>query len=341
MGKTHGLTLGKFAPLHKGHQLVIETALAEMDEVSVIVYDAPETTPIPLNIRSTWIKKLYPQVKVIEAWDGPTEVGDTPEIKRKHEKYVIEQLKISRVTHFYSSEFYGEHMSLALGASNRLVNPSRSIVPVSGEKIRQDPFTYREYISPIVYQDLITSVVFLGAPSTGKTTIASKMADEYKTVWMSEYGREYWESNQINRRLSLGQLVAIAEEHLERENKLLHEANQYFFVDTNAITTFMFSMSYHQSALDRLTELANLAQLRYDLFFLCDVDIPYDDTWDRSGDVNRKIFQKQIVGDLIARKVPFIVLSGDLETRIKEVKKVLGNFQKYPSLQEIYRNGIE
>jgi NadR type nicotinamide-nucleotide adenylyltransferase len=332
MGKTHGLTLGKFAPLHKGHQLVIETALAEMDEVSVIIYDAPEITPIPLNIRSTWIKKLYPRVKVIEAWDGPTEVRDTPEIKRKHEKYIIEQLKVSDITHFYSSEFYGEHMSIALGAINRLVNPSRNIIPVSGEKIRQNPFLYREYISPIVYQDLITNIVFLGAPSTGKTTIASKMADEYKTVWMPEYGREYWESNQINRRLSLEQLVEIAEGHLERENKLLYQANQYIFVDTNAITTFMFSMSYHQSALDRLAELANLAQSRYDIFFLCDTDIPYDDTWDRSGDVNRKIFQKQIIGDLIARKIPFIVLSGDLETRIEKVKKVLGKFQKYPSL---------
>jgi len=332
MGKTHGLTLGKFAPLHKGHQLVIETALAEMDEVSVIIYDAPEITPIPLNIRSTWIKKLYPRVKVIEAWDGPTEVGDTPEIKRKHEKYIIEQLKVSDITHFYSSEFYSEHMSIALGAINRLVNPSRNIIPVSGEKIRQNPFLYREYISPIVYQDLITNIVFLGAPSTGKTTIASKMADEYKTVWMPEYGREYWESNQINRRLSLEQLVEIAEGHLERENKLLYQANQYIFVDTNAITTFMFSMSYHQSALDRLAELANLAQSRYDIFFLCDTDIPYDDTWDRSGDVNRKIFQKQIIGDLIARKIPFIVLSGDLETRIEKVKKVLGKFQKYPSL---------
>jgi hypothetical protein len=30
-----GLTLGKYAPLHRGHQLVIETALAEMDETLV------------------------------------------------------------------------------------------------------------------------------------------------------------------------------------------------------------------------------------------------------------------------------------------------------------------
>lgn len=338
MGKTHGLTLGKFAPLHKGHQLVIETALAEMDGVSVIIYDAPETISIPLNIRSNWIKKLYPQVKVIEAWDGPTEVGDTPEIKRKHENYIIEHLKVSGITHFYSSEFYGEHMSVALGAINRLVNPSRDIVPISGMKIRENPYLYRESISPIVYQDLITNVVFLGAPSTGKTTIASKMADEYQTVWMPEYGREYWENHQVNRKLSLEQLVEIAEGHLEHENKCLYQANQYLFTDTNAITTFMFSMYYHQSIHNRLAELASSAQSRYDLVFLCDVDVPYDDTWDRSGDVNRKTFQKQIIRDLLARKVPFMVLSGDVETRVAKVKKVLGKFQKYQSVAEIFIN---
>jgi len=341
MGTTHGLTLGKFAPFHKGHQLVIETALAEMDEMSVIIYDAPETTPVPLNVRSKWVKQLYPKIEVIEAWDGPTEVGNTPEIKHGHEKYVIEHLKISGITHFYSSEFYGEHMSVALGAINRLVNPPRDAVAISGTKIRENPFLYREFVPPVVYRDLITNIVFLGAPSTGKTTIARELAGEYGTAWMPEYGREYWENNQVNRKLSLEQLVEIAEGHLERENKLLYQANRYLFTDTNAITTFMFSLQYHQTVHNRLVELANLAQSRYDLVFLCDIDIPYDDTWDRSGEVNRKVFQKQIIGDLLARKIPFITLSGNLETRITKVKKTLSGFQKYKSLAEIFIKKVQ
>jgi HTH-type transcriptional repressor of NAD biosynthesis genes len=186
------------------------------------------------------------------------------------------------------------------------------------------------------YQDLITNVVFLGAPSTGKTTIAQRLADEYKTVWMAEYGREYWEKNQVNRRLSLTQLVEIAEGHLERENQLLYQANRYLFTDTNAITTFTFSMNYHHSASVRLSELANLAQARYDLVFLCDVDIPYDNTWDRSGAVSRNVFQKQIIGDLLVRKIPYIVLSGNLDTRVAKVKELLSKFQKYGSVVDIF-----
>lgn len=335
MSLTHGLTLGKFAPFHKGHQLLIDTALSEMDSLTLIIYDAPETTTTPLNVRSTWIKKLYPKINVIEAWDGPTEVGDSPEIMRKHEHYIIEQLKISGITHFYSSEFYGEHMSRALGAVNRSVDPKRAIVPVSGSLIRENPFLYREFISPTVYQDLIVNVVFLGAPSSGKTTISKRLAEEFKTVWMPEYGREYWEKYQVGRRLTEKQLVEIAEGHLERENHLMYYADTYLFTDTNALTTYMFSQYYHHSAEPKLCNYANQAQSRYDLAFLCDVDIPYDDTWDRSGDVNRKIFQKQIIGDLLVRKVPFIPLSGDVDTRVWTVKKVLKKFKKYHSLMDI------
>jgi HTH-type transcriptional regulator, transcriptional repressor of NAD biosynthesis genes len=331
-----GLTFGKFAPLHRGHQHIIETAMAEMDEVIVIIYDAPETTPVPLRVRANWLRMLYPQIKVIEAWDGPTEVGDTPDIKRTHENYILKTLKISEISHFYSSEFYGDHMSAALGAVNRQVDPSRHLFPVSGTEIRKSPYLFRKYIHPLVYRDLIAKIVFLGAPSTGKTTIASRMADEYCTVWMPEYGREYWEMHQVKRRLSLEQLVEIANEHLKREEDLLFQANQYLFTDTNAITTFMFSQSYHGCARPRLHDLANLAASRYDLVFLCDTDIPYDDTWDRSGDVNRLTFQKQIVADLLARKIPYFVLSGNLEERVSRVKGILAKFQKYKNLPELF-----
>ncbi len=327
-----GLTLGKFAPLHRGHQLLIETALAEMDEVVVIIYDCPLTTRVPLNVRANWIRKLYPRVRVIEAWDGPVEVGDTPQIKQKHEDYVLQRLKLGGITHFYSSEFYGEHMSLALGAVNRLVDCARERLPVNGTEVRQDPFAFRQYLDPLVYRDLIVNAVFLGAPSTGKTTLASRLAEKYGTTWMPEYGREYWEQHQVNRRLSVEQLAELAERHLEREEALLAQANRFLFTDTNAITTYVFSLHYHGTAAPRLVQLAHEAASRYDLVFVCETDIPYDATWDRSGDADRSVMQKRIVTELLRRKIPFFSLRGDLETRIRRVEKILDGYRKYENL---------
>ena len=324
-----GLTLGKFAPLHHGHQYLFEAALSEVDELIVIIYESSDVTSIPLQVRANWIRKLYPAIRVIEGWNGPSAIGDTEEIKKLQEDYVLGLLDGQKITHFYSSEFYGEHMSRALGAVNRLVDEPRKQVPVSASAIRQNPFHNRNFISAIVYKDLIANIVFLGAPSTGKSTITEALAKEYATAWMPEYGREYWEEHQEDRRLSKEQLVEIAEGHLQREEQLILQSDRYLFTDTNAITTYMFSLYYHGAADERLVRLAKQAEQRYDLVFLCDTDIPYDDTWDRSGDVNRKAFQEKIIEDLAQRNLGYILLAGSLHERKKKVKRILSSFEKY------------
>lgn len=316
--------------------MLIETALHEMDQVTVIVYDSPDQTPVPLTVRANWIRELYPSVTVVEAWDGPSEVGDAPEIRQKHEEYILQRLGIAGISHFYSSEFYGEHMSLALGAVNRLVDLNRQKLPISASQIRQDPFRWRHLMNPRVYRDLITKVVFLGAPCTGKTTVTARMAAEMDTLWMPEYGREYWEHHQVERRLSLEQLSEIARGHLQREETLLAEANRFLFVDTNATTTYIFSRYYHSQVDPQLVKLANQASTRYDLVFLCDTDIPYDDTWDRSGDANRHVMQKQIVSDLILRHIPFFVLRGNLQDRVDTVKRVLAQYHQYENSTDFW-----
>lgn len=321
-----GLTLGKFAPFHYGHERLIQKALNEVDHLIVIVYDSPKTTDIPLPIRAGWIRALYPTVEVIETWDGPTEVGDTSEIKAAHEAHIKGLLKGHKISHFYSCEFYGEHMSKSL---NALDCRFKKEIPISSTEIRLDTYGCRNYVNELVYRDFITNVVFLGAPSSGKTTIAQRMAEVYETQWMPEYGREYWEKFNVNRRLNLSQLVDIAEGHILGENYLLKKANKYLFTDTNALTTCIFSLYYHGKIHSNLNKITNEAINRYDLVFLCDIDIPYEDTADRSGEVNRMVFQRQIIADLTVRKIPYIVLSGDLKKREAKVIEVLQKFRKY------------
>ncbi|MBB6050035.1 AAA family ATPase [Armatimonas rosea] len=327
---TTGLTLGKFAPLHKGHEHLIQTACSQVDSLICLIYDSPEVTTIPLETRSRWLRTLFPTVEVIELRGAPQEVGETPEIKRRHEDFILGVLGGRKITHFFCSEFYGEHMSQALGALNCLVDPARNTVPISGTAIRESPFLHRERLSPLVYRDLITHVVLLGAPSTGKTTLAEALAQRFQTTWMPEYGREYWEQHQSERRLSLEQLVELAEGHWEREERKLQEANGYLFTDTNALTTYQFSLYYHGTVHPQLVEYASRCNDRYDLVLVCDTDIPYDDTWDRSGETNRQEFQEQILADLEARSIAYTLLQGSLEQRIATVEQVLGRLPRKP-----------
>ncbi|WP_028316292.1 adenylyltransferase/cytidyltransferase family protein [Desulfatibacillum aliphaticivorans] len=86
--KKIGLTLGKFAPFHKGHQFLIETAFREVDELMILVYETG-LMDVPLQVRANWIRKLYPQVRVIEAWGGPPGYGNSPEIVKEQNDYIL------------------------------------------------------------------------------------------------------------------------------------------------------------------------------------------------------------------------------------------------------------
>ncbi|MDP1561090.1 MAG: nicotinamide riboside transporter PnuC [Pirellulaceae bacterium] len=182
---------------------------------------------------------------------------------------------------------------------------------------------------------IVGGVCFMGAPSTGKTTLARTMAERHNTAWMPEYGAEFWLEHQTNRRITRDQFEEIAPEHNRREDALRLQSRNYLFCDTNPMTTYLFAKDYHGTAGPVLTQLAMEAEKRYDLFFLCDTDIPYADTWDRSGDQKRKWFQQQILGDLAERRVPFLRISGALEDRVSQVNAVLRQHRKFGNVLDI------
>lgn len=157
-----GLTIGKFAPLHKGHQAMIEKALQEMDRLFIIIYDAPEHIDIPLDRRASWIRTLYPKAIVIEAWNVPKDVGWTEEIQQKHEDYILNLIEGISFDAFYSSEAYGFRMSKALGCENIVVDLNREAHTISGTNIRQDVYGNRSYLSPLVYEDFIIKIAIYG-----------------------------------------------------------------------------------------------------------------------------------------------------------------------------------
>lgn len=149
-----GFTIGKFAPLHKEHQFLIETALKEMDEVYVVIY---ETDIININIeqRAQWIKQLYPKVNIIYAYNSPKKYGLDKESVEIQMNYLSKLIKGVPVTHFYSSELYGEKVAEYLKIENRLVDLERKNIPISATLIRKDYLKESEYIEKFIYSDII------------------------------------------------------------------------------------------------------------------------------------------------------------------------------------------
>jgi len=154
--KKTGLIIGKFAPLHRGHRFLIESAMKEVGHLIVLVYDVPELTSVPVEARMGWIKKIYPKVEVINAGVGPREIGNTPGINRLHVNYAKSKLSSdTKIDFVFSSEDYGIFLAEALGAENIVVDKARLNVPMSAGKIRKDLGKYKEYLDDFVLEDVI------------------------------------------------------------------------------------------------------------------------------------------------------------------------------------------
>jgi len=151
--KKIGFTIGKFAPLHKGHQLVIETALKEMDEVYCVIYDT-DIIDIDVTQRAMWIEKLYPNVHIIYAYDSPKQYGLDETSVNIQMKYLSNLIKDIPVTHFYSSELYGEKVSDYLKIKNRIVDLEKKSIPVNATIIRNNSEQNKEFIEEFVLNDL-------------------------------------------------------------------------------------------------------------------------------------------------------------------------------------------
>lgn len=68
--KNVGLIPGRFAPFHKGHELLFKRAIKEMDKVVCLIFETDDIV-VPLEERANWIRTLYPSVFVIEGHNCP------------------------------------------------------------------------------------------------------------------------------------------------------------------------------------------------------------------------------------------------------------------------------
>lgn len=155
--KKVGFTIGKFAPLHKGHQLLIETGIKEMDEFYIVIYDT-DTIGINVETRANWLKQLYPTVNIIYAFNSPKQYGLDEESVKIQMEYLSERIKDIPVTHFFSSEPYGEKVAKYLNIENRLVDIEKKKVPIDATTIRKDLKNNKKYMEDIVYLDYVKEI---------------------------------------------------------------------------------------------------------------------------------------------------------------------------------------
>jgi HTH-type transcriptional regulator, transcriptional repressor of NAD biosynthesis genes len=339
-----GLVVGKFAPLHRGHAKVIEAAMAACDQVVIISYSSREFAGCEPATREGWLAAMFPsatRLVVTTAWlsglggrgglPARLPADDAPDdVHRDFVARLCDGVLGVSIDAVFTSESYGLGLAAWL-TRQRLardpaapatvhvsVDPGRREHPVSGTALREDPWVHWGYLPAPVARSLVKRVVFLGGESTGKSTMARRMAGQFETNYVAEYGRELWEARGGN--LAYDDLLAIATEQLRRESAGLDGARAFLFCDTSPLTTLFYSQHLFSRA-DPLLEL--LATRAYDYVFLCEADFAFVQDGTRAGVEFQALQQAWYRRELVARGIAYRDLGGTLKERIALVSRII------------------
>ncbi len=323
----HGLIIGKFAPFHQGHQLLIDRALARCEQVSVWVYSRPDFPTMPSPLRRNWVREIYPvrlfpQLALLPDAPNPPLNTEPDAVHRAYVRSVLGGWGVWPDV-VLTSEAYGEALAAELGAAHVMVDVAREGVPISGTQLRSDIHQYREFLDPAVYAHFVQRIVVLGAESTGKSTLTQALGEAFRTTWVREYGRDVYERE--NGALTPEHFLEIALGHRALEDEAARSAgvNRWVFSDTNAATTLMWSYLLTGTALHELHALADACKTRYAHTFLCNTDLPHEqDGWRANTEV-RTVQQGFILQDLETRGVPFQWVRGRVPERLQQVARSL------------------
>ena len=318
-----GLVLGKFLPLHNGHLHLVKTAAALTDRLTVLVCTLPDD-PIPGAIRAEWMREMAasigPHVRVVHVEEQVPQAPDEHPCFWEIWKDLCWR-HAGRVDVVFTSEFYGDELARQLGARHHMVDLLRKAFPVSGTAVREDTFRSWEQIPPPVRAYYAARIALVGPESSGKTTLAARLAAAYGTVWVPEYGREHTErltarpgSTDWVAGFAASDIETIVRVQAEREDEAARQANRLLFCDTELLTTRVWSEillgecpAHVRSACESRT---------YDLYLLMAPDIPWVDDGTRVMPDRRTWHFERLQALLDEQKRPYVVVEGTFEERL-------------------------
>ncbi|MBP7848342.1 AAA family ATPase [Patescibacteria group bacterium] len=149
-------------------------------------------------LRYQWTRDYFADnSKVVVRYLNCEGMPDKEEADREVSKFWAGYLKtrFPNVDVIFSSEKYGDFVAEYMEIDHLSFDEARAIQQVSGTKIRNNPFKYRNYIPKIVQPYFVKKVCIVGAESTGKSTLTKRLAEYYNSTFVHEVGRELCPEN--------------------------------------------------------------------------------------------------------------------------------------------------
>ena len=174
----------------------------------------------------------------------------------------------------------------------------------------------------------IKRIVVFGTESTGKTTLAQKLAAHFGEPWSPEFVREFWDLK--DGKITAEDLGTIALGQIANEDLAMERAKRVTFCDTDLLTCTLWNdWLFPGECPPWVREEAEHRARGVALWLLCDTDIPWMPDPQRSfpDEAGRDRGRRLWRDSLESRALPFVEIHGDWTTRertaIAAVERVL------------------
>lgn len=180
----------------------------------------------------------------------------------------------------------------------------------------------------------VKKIVVLGPESTGKSYLCAQLAAHYQTQWVPEFARDYLLTN--GKAYTQEDLFTIATGQLASEDAAIesvqsakiatvatfiqpaHTPEKPFYpllIDTDMYVMKVWSEIVINQCDNRI--LNAIAQRSYDLYLLCNTDLPWvADELREYPDLEKRQNIFQYYKDaMLNQPVPFVIISGNYEER--------------------------
>ncbi|MDX1651383.1 MAG: ATP-binding protein [Brumimicrobium sp.] len=156
-------------------------------------------------------------------------------------------------------------------------------------------------------------IAITGPESTGKTILASDLANHFNAPWIPEYSREYLEKRNGN--YNFEDIEIIAREQEKTWNNVKNE--RLVFYDTEFTVLKIWSEIKYGKVSPYIID--SLANQQFDHYFICDpVGVKWVDDPLREHPERREEFFELYLRVMESNRRSFTVLSGSWDSRLKK-----------------------
>lgn len=275
-GKTIGVVLGAFAPLHQGHLDEIMKAKKENDGGCIVIVcggdgDKGEPVNLPFKRRYRYVREFFSTDELVAVYGINDTESEVPDYPNGWDKWleVFDEISKTAVINLEDTEliFYvgeKEYYDELIKKGRKSVYMDRLENPISATMIRSDPIKYWNKIALPFKRIFSINILITGTASEGKSTLVQDLGKYFNAPSSYEWARDYMRDSCINdNELDSSDYLAFLQGQFDLNKNLINSPanNGIFFADTDAMTTKMYAEYYAKDPTCDLTieEYARIA----------------------------------------------------------------------------------